>query len=66
MTYWANTSSNSLVGKLIREGSHRVKTSFERLLAGEHLFTPIDEQIVYNQLDGDERESGVFWWQAVI
>ena len=55
MTYWANTSSNSLVGKLIREGSHRVKTSFERLLAGEHLFTPIDEQIVYNQLDGDEK-----------
>ena len=54
-TYWANTSSNSLAGKLIREGSRRVKTSFERLLAGEHLFTPIDEQIVYNQLDGDEK-----------
>ena len=53
--YWANTSSNSLVGKLIREGSRRVKTSFERLLSGEHLFTPIDEQIVYNQLDGDEK-----------
>ena len=55
MTYWANTSSNSLVGKLIREGSHRVKTSFESLLEGKHLFTPIDEQIVYNQLTGDEQ-----------
>ena len=54
-TYWANTSSNSLVGKLIREGSKNIKSSFERLLAGEHLFTPIDEQIVYNQLDGDEQ-----------
>ena len=54
-TYWANTSSNGLVGKLIREGSRRLKISFEKLLAGEHLFTPIDEQIVYNQLDGDER-----------
>lgn len=54
-TYWANTSSNSLVGKLIREGSHRVKTSFESLLEGKHLFTPIDEQIVYNQLTGDEQ-----------
>lgn len=53
-TYWANTSSNSLVGKLIREGSRHVKTDFERLLAGEHLTTPIDEQIVYNQLDGNE------------
>ena len=53
-TYWANTSSNGLVGKLIREGSRRIKISFEKLLAGEHLFTPIDEQIVYNQLAGDE------------
>ena len=54
-TYWANTSSNSLVGKLIREGSRNIKTSFEALLAGEHLLTPIDEQIVYNQLDGSEQ-----------
>ena len=54
-TYWANTSSNSLVGKLIREGSRNVKLTFERLLQGEHIRTPIDEQIVYNQLDRDER-----------
>ena len=53
--YWANTSSNSLVGKLLREGSHSVKTSFESLLEGKHLFTPIEEQIVYNQLSGDEK-----------
>ena len=54
-TYWANTSSNSLVGKLIREGSKGIKTEFERLLEGEHLITPIDEQIVYNQLNGSEK-----------
>jgi len=54
-TYWANTSSNSLVGKLIREGNRNIKTSFEALLDGEHLFTPIDEQIVYDQLDGSEQ-----------
>ena len=54
VTYWANTSANSLVGKLIREGSRRVKTSFEALLRGEHLICPIDEQIVYNQLKGNE------------
>ena len=53
-TYWANTSSNSLVGKLIRQGSRSIKTSFESLLAGEHLITPIDEQIVYNQLNENE------------
>ena len=54
-TYWANTSSNSLVGKLIREGSKSIKTSFEALLSGEHLKTAIDEQIVYNQLDENEQ-----------
>ncbi len=53
-TYWANTSSNSLVGKLIREGSRAVKESFERLMEGEHLSVAIDEQIIYHQLDHDE------------
>ena len=53
-TYWANTSSNSLVGKLIREGSRQVKTGFETLLKGESLICPIDEQIVYNQLNGSK------------
>ncbi len=51
-TYWANTSSNSLVSKLIREGSSGIKKDFERLLKGETIRTPIDEQIVYNQLNG--------------
>ena len=53
-TYWANTSSNSLVSKRIREGSRGIKEDFERLLRGESARTPIDEQIVYNQLDGNE------------
>ena len=53
-TYWANTSTNSLVGKLIREGSRRVKECFEALLKGESIFSPIDEQIVYDQLDDNE------------
>lgn len=54
-TYWANTSSNSLTGKLIREGNRRIKEKFEQLLLGEHIKTPIDEQIVYNQLNGNEK-----------
>lgn len=53
-TYWANTSSNSLVGKLLQEGSRKVKESFEVLLRGETIRTPIEEQIVYNQLSGNE------------
>lgn len=52
--YWANTSSNSLVGKLIREGNEQIKQTFESLLRGETICCPIDEQIVYNQLDDNE------------
>ena len=53
--YWANTSSNSLVGKLIQEGSKELKKSFEDLLQGGTLCTEMDEQIVYSQLDGSEQ-----------
>ncbi|MCM1089536.1 MAG: ATP-binding protein [Muribaculum sp.] len=48
--YWANTSSNSLAGKLIREGSADIKKNFESLIQGGSIRTEIDEQIVYNQL----------------
>lgn len=53
-TYWANTSSNSLAGKLIREGSPNVKLIMEDLLNGKAFCTQIDEQIAYSQLDYDE------------
>ncbi len=53
-TYWANSSSNSLVGKLLREGSADIKKKFEGLLCGGHLLTPLDEQIVYGELDSNE------------
>lgn len=52
--YWANTSSNSLVGKLIQEGNKQTKESFQELLDGKSILTEIDEQVVYNQLDLDE------------
>ena len=57
-TYWANTSSNSLIGKLVREGNRRVKMDFENLLEGKSIRCPIDEQIVYNQLN---RRQGAIW-----
>ena len=53
-TYWANTSSNSLVSKLIRESGGDTKQLFEQLLQGEIIEVPVDEQIVYNQLSNSE------------
>ena len=53
-TYWANTSSNSLVSKLIREGNKDIKSAFESMLDGQTIYRPVDEQIVYDQLDDNE------------
>ncbi len=50
-TYWANSSSNSLVGKLLRQGTPEIKSLFETLLNGGTITVPVDEQIVFNQLD---------------
>ena len=52
-TYWANTSGNGLVSKLIREGDKGIKTEFEKLLNGEFIEAKIDEQIVFSQLSGN-------------
>lgn len=52
--YWANTSSNDLIGKLIREGSVNIKTSMEDLMLGKNLCARIDEQVVFSQLNRNE------------
>lgn len=52
--YWANTSSNGLIGKLIREGSADIKVAVEDLLAGKQIVTTLDEEIVFDQLDDNE------------
>lgn len=49
--YWANTSSNSLIGHLIQRGNSAIKEAMEDLLSRKELVTEIDEQIVFDQLD---------------
>ena len=51
-TYWANTSSNSLVSKLIREGDREIKSDFEHLLSDGEIETTLDEEIAYSELNG--------------
>ncbi len=60
--YWANTSSNNLVGKLIRESGVKVKTIMEDLLEGKAFHTEIDEQLVFEQLG--YRESAI--WSLLL
>ena len=52
-TYWANTSGNGLVGHLIQNGDPDTKMEFEKLIKGECIEAPIDEQIIFNQLDNN-------------
>ncbi|WP_036608217.1 AAA family ATPase [Oribacterium sp. P6A1] len=52
--YWANTSSNSLVSKLVREGSVEIKKDFEDLLNDGVIQTKIDEQLVYGEMTGNQ------------
>lgn len=51
--YWANTSSNNWVSTLIQTGDAEVKKAVEDLLDGKNIVAPIDEQIVFNQLNGN-------------
>ena len=53
-TYWANTSSNGLVGTLLRQGSQDMKMQFEQLLSGGTMESRIDEEIVFHQLARNE------------
>ncbi|MBR3025034.1 MAG: AAA family ATPase [Oscillospiraceae bacterium] len=54
--YWANTSSNSLVSDLLREGDAELKSDFEYLLCGGTVTKQINEELVYSQL-GKTRDS---------
>lgn len=54
--YWANTSSNNLVSRLIREGNRDIKMQFELLLAGKTIRSRVIEEMPFNQLSGSERD----------
>lgn len=56
--YWANTSSNHLIGKLIQQGAPDIKIAVEDLLSGKKIITALDEEIVFNQMD--ESNEAVF------
>lgn len=52
--YWALTSSNGMISKLIQRASAQIKTFMEGLVNGEEIVVSFDEQIVFNRLDSDE------------
>ena len=52
--YWASTSSNGLVNRMLQSASPEIKTGMETLLDGGTITVNFDEQIVFEQLGKDE------------
>ena len=57
-TYWADSSSNSLVGELLAHSDITIKKQTECLLAGKSIVTKLNEQISFTELYIDE---GAIW-----
>ena len=49
--YWSNTSSNSIVHKLITESDETVREKIEQLMCGESITEPIYEDTVYADIN---------------
>lgn len=52
--YWASTSSNGLINKMIQTASADIKSQMEELLNHHQIVVNFDEQIVFDQLDRNE------------
>lgn len=54
ISYWINTSSNKIIGDIIRRHPVRSKHEIEQLMAGNVVHKRINENITFQYLDGDE------------
>ena len=57
-TYWADTSTNSLVSDLLAHSDASIKKDIEILLGGKSILTKLDEQIIFTQL---YNKKGALW-----
>ena len=54
--FWSNTSSNSVIRKLITEADDSVREKVEELMSGESICVPIYEDSVYADIDEDKKQ----------
>ena len=52
--YWSNTSSNSIVKRLIEGASLSVKQEIEQLIEGKCIEKPVHEDITYEDIDSSQ------------
>lgn len=48
--YWINTSSNDAISHLLKEATSDTREEIERLIAGEVVWKPINEELTYRNL----------------
>lgn len=56
--YWASTSSNGMINKMLQRSSAEVKMQMEDLMQGKSIEVTFDEQIVFDQL---EKKKNAIW-----
>lgn len=49
--YWSNTSSNSIVRRMLEKANKQTKDEIEQLIAGETITKEIKQELTYNELD---------------
>ncbi len=49
--YWANTSGNAMVRRFIGMADRQTRGEIERLIAGETIVKPLNQELTYNELD---------------
>lgn len=49
--YWANTSGNAMVRRFIGKADRQTRNEIERLIAGEEIIKPINQELSYSDLD---------------
>ncbi len=54
ISYWINTSSNKIIGDIIRKHPLESKYEIEQLVAGNVVHKKINENITFQYMDGDE------------
>lgn len=54
ISFWINTSSNKIIGDIIRRHPVRSKYEIEQLMSGDVVHKQINENVTFQYLDGDE------------
>lgn len=49
--YWANTSGNAMVRRFIGKADRQTRSEIERLIEGESIEKPVNQELTYNELD---------------